>query len=129
MSREKLVGKILWTDLTVPDAVRVCDFYSAVVGWTFAPVSMGDYEDFNMNTPAEGSTVAGICFAQGVNAKLPAQWLIYIQVNDISQSITRCQSLGGQVLDGPREIGPGVTFCVIQDPAGAVAALIDPLPA
>lgn len=126
MSHEKLVGKILWTDLTVPDAAQVRDFYSAVVGWTFAPVSMGDYDDFNMNAPADGSTVAGICFAQGVNAKVPAQWLIYIQVNDINQSIARCRELGGQVVDGPREMGPGVYFCVIQDPAGAVAALIGP---
>ena len=35
-----------------------------------------------------------------------------------------CVELGGQVIDGPREMG-GQTFCVIRDPAGAVAALIN----
>ena len=40
MSHEKLIGKILWTDLTVLDATLVRNFYSAVVGWTFAPVDM-----------------------------------------------------------------------------------------
>ena len=34
MSHEKLAGKILWTDLTVPDAARVRNFYSAVGGGT-----------------------------------------------------------------------------------------------
>ena len=37
------VGSINWTDLTVPEAEKVKDFYSAVVGWKFAPVDMGGY--------------------------------------------------------------------------------------
>jgi hypothetical protein len=36
----------------------------------------------------------------------------------------RCVALGGQVLDGPRPMG-SKQFCVIRDPAGAVAALIE----
>ena len=76
-----------------------------------------------MNDPESGETVAGICHAKGPNAGLPSQWLVYIAVADLAQSIKKCLELRGQVVDGP-QILDGSQFCVIQDPAGAVAALI-----
>ena len=120
------VGSINWTDLTVPEAEKVKDFYSAVVGWKFAPVDMGGYNDFNMNLPSNGKTVAGICHKQGVNAGLPSQWMIYITVADVDRSAAQCLALGGQVLVGPKSMGGYGRYCVIQDPAGAVAALFQP---
>lgn len=84
---------------------------------------MGGYADFNMNAPAGDVPVAGICHARGVNADLPAQWLIYIRVADVDRSAARCVELGGHVISGPRGFGSQGRYCVIQDPAGAVAAL------
>jgi len=116
------IGSVMWRDLTVPDAEAVKDFYCQVAGWRAEPHGMGDYADFNIIAPDTGETVAGICHARGINANLPAQWLIYITVEDAAASAERCRELGGQILDGPREMGGG-TVCVIRDPAGAVAAL------
>ena len=116
-------GSIAWQDLTVPNAAAVRDFYCQVVGWTYTDHDMGDYADYNINLPDGSRTVAGICHAQGGNAGIPAQWLVYIVVEDVAQSVQRCIELGGKVIDGPRDMG-GQSFCVIQDPAGAVAALI-----
>ena len=122
-SKKPAVGSITWRDLTVKDAEKVRDFYSKVVGWKTSPVDMGGYNDFNMNLPGSGETVAGICHARGPNAKLPPQWLIYITVADVDESAKRCVELGGKIIDGPRAMGEQ-RFCVIQDPAGAVAALM-----
>ncbi len=58
-----------------------------------------------------------------VSTKLPSQWIIYITVQNVDKSIERCKALGGKVIDGPRMSGDK-PFCVIQDPAGAVAALV-----
>ena len=116
------VGSIVWRDLTVPNAEQVRDFYRAVVGWTAEPVAMDGYDDFNMTGPDGGEALAGICHARGPNAKLPAQWLMYITVADLDESIQGCTEMGGKVIDGPRALGDG-RACVIQDPAGAVAAL------
>lgn len=115
-------GAIGWTDLTVPDAVGIRDFYSSIVGWTHTGVDMGGYEDFCMNCPDSGRTVAGICHTSGVNANLPPVWLVYITVADLASSLARVSALGGQILAGPREAGEG-QMAVIRDPAGAVAAL------
>jgi predicted enzyme related to lactoylglutathione lyase len=117
------IGRILWQDLTVPNASEVRDFYSAVVGWAHTDHDMGDYSDYNMNQAESGETLAGICHSQGPNANIPPQWLVYIYVADVDESARKCVDLGGKLLDGPRTMGDD-KFCVIQDPAGAVAALI-----
>ena len=117
-----IIGSVSWFDLTVEDAPGIRDFYREVVGWGAEPLSMGEYDDYCMAEPENGKTVAGICHARGPNAKLPPQWLIYITVRDLDESIQRCKALGGEIIDGPRDAG-GKPKVVIRDPAGAVAAL------
>ena len=114
------------SDLTVENADEVKDFYSQVVGWQADLVDMGGYHDFNMCSPETDTPAAGICYARGVNADLPAQWLIYIVVADLDASIARCRDLGGEIVAGPKQLGERARYCVIQDPAGAVAALYAP---
>ena len=126
MSKEKPeVGSITWIDLTVPDAENVRDFYKEVVGWKPSPVSMGDYDDFTMLSPKSENAIAGVCHARGGNAGLPSQWLIYITVEDVDESAQRCVKLGGKIVSGPKEMSGYGKMCVIQDPAGAVAALFE----
>ena len=116
------VGSVAWTDLTVADAEGVRDFYAAVVGWKPQAVGMSDYSDYMMCAPGSGTGVAGVCHARGVNAGLPAQWLVYIVVDDVDAAAARCEAKGGRVLVRPKPLGGG-RYCVIQDPAGAVCAL------
>jgi hypothetical protein len=116
------VGKIGWIDLTVGDAEEVSAFYRDVVGWKSEGVEMGGYQDYCM-LPAEGGAVAGVCHARGTNEGLPAQWLIYITVADLEQSLERCRALGGEVVREARGLGGMGRFAIVRDPAGAVCAL------
>lgn len=125
-NEKPLFGTIGWTDLTVSNATEVRDFYTAVAGWKSEPVKMGDYDDYNMIAPSTGGPTAGICHSRGVNADLPAQWLIYILVEDLDASIEACRANGGEVLAGPKYMGEMGGYCVIRDPAGAAAALFCP---
>ena len=118
------IGTMVWCDLTVENADEVRDFYAQVTGWQFTRHDMGEYEDYCMNPPGDDAPVAGICHAQGPNANIPPHWLIYITVENVEASIKRCVDLGGKIVDGPRNIGDK-PFCVIQDPAGAVLAIIE----
>lgn len=126
------IGTIGWHDLTVADAPRIRDFYKAVANWGASDVAMSDsagsYADYCMHAPdgrANGPVVAGVCHARGSNSNVPPQWLMYIVVADVEASAKRCTELGGKLLDGPRKMGSQM-FCAIQDPAGAVCALISP---
>ena len=121
-SSKKNIGAIEWRDLTVEDAARVSDFYVSVVGWEKQPVSMGDYDDFNINTTVGGDTIAGICHARGDNSALPPQWLMYVRVENSTASAEKVVELGGEVIQGPRIMG-GETYFVIRDPEGAILAI------
>lgn len=120
-------GAFIWADLTVPNAEEVKDFYSAVIGWKPEPVKMGEYNDYSMNSPETGRTIAGVCHSRGMNADLPHQWLVYFTVKDVDKSAEICLHNGGKIIAGPRKMGQYGKYCVIKDPAGAVAALFSPL--
>ena len=121
---EAKIGTVVWRDLTVEDAAGVRDFYAEVVGWDVKPHPMGAYDDYEMVAKGTGETVAGVCHARGINANVPPQWLVYVLVEDVAKSAARCEAHGGKVLDGPRPVG-AKPFCVVQDPAGAVLALME----
>jgi len=128
MTDNNSIGKIAWHDLSIENADDVKDFYSKVVGWDTGAVAMnGDaagesYNDYNMNLPGTVETVAGVCHARGSNAKLPPQWIMYVGVEDANASAKECLALGGEIIDGPRDMG-GSTYYYIKDPAGAVLAI------
>lgn len=123
-NNEHNIGRIGWIDISVKDAAGLKDFYEKVVGWKTTPLQSGGVEDFCVNLPADDSTVAGICHAQGDNAKLPPHWLVYVNVGSVQESVEQAVKLGGKVIDGPRKLGER-DFCCIQDPAGAYLGLIE----
>jgi uncharacterized protein len=123
--KKNVVGTINWVDLTVENAEEIRDFYHKVVGWKVETFKMGEYDDYCMNQPVSNRNLAGICHKQGANADLPSQWLMYITVESLENSLHYCQDMGGKVLTDIRDVGNG-RYAVIQDPAGAVAALFEP---
>ena len=125
MADNSEIGKIGWIDISVDDATGLRDFYASVVGWQPESASMGDYDDFTMTTPHGASPVAGVCHARGSNAELPAQWLIYITVADVDVSAKACTDHFGKLIVAPKSMGDA-RLCIIEDPAGAVAALYQP---
>jgi hypothetical protein len=114
-------GTIGWHDLTVPDAEIVRDFYASVIGWTFEPVDMGGYSDYNMIPPG-GTPVAGVCHQRGTNADIPTAWIVYFVVADVDESVEQVRQCGGAIVAGPKGEG-GHRYAIIKDPAGAVCAL------
>src|SRR5262245_57321917 len=121
-----MADEISWVDLTVANAKQVRDFYAQVMGWKTSEVEMDGYQDFCMNDPKTGNTIAGICHARGANADVPPQWLIYFKVANLEKAMMECQCNGGTIVHGPRDMGSYGHMCVIRDPAGAVAALFEP---
>lgn len=114
-------GRIIWTDLTVPNAPQCRDFYAEVVGWRAEEVSMGEYADFNM-ADGDGEPVAGICHARGINADVPPTWMMYVSVEDLDESLAAVRRMRGSQLGPIREMGPWRT-AIIMDPAGAMLTI------
>lgn len=126
MSKPKS-GVIAWVDLTVKNAEKTKEFYKSVVGWESMPVNMGDYNDYAMLVKGTENAASGICNAKGKNADIPAQWMIYIVVEDLLESVSKVRELGGSIVAGPKNMGAEGKFAIIKDPAGAVCALFEPI--
>lgn len=124
----QLAGIVKWADLTVDDADGIRDFYSAVLGWKAIPLDVGGHDDYVMTHPDTGDAAAGICHQLGEIKGLPQQWLIYVKVDDLDDSIAACDAGGGKVVFGPKDSESMGRWCVIQDPAGAVMALTENTP-
>ena len=123
----KTIGAVGWIDLTIENAADIRDFYRDVVGWSSQDVDMGDYQDYCMVSPENGEVQTGICHSRGMNTGIPSAWMMYINVADLEKSMAACQSAGGKILDGPRQMGESGKYCFIKDPAGAVCALFEHL--
>jgi predicted enzyme related to lactoylglutathione lyase len=121
-------GLIKWADLTVDDAESVRDFYAAVVGWRPVGLPVEDREDFVMLHPQSDDPAAGICHRAGSLTGLPQQWLLYVTVEDLDDSVAAAAEFGGNVVFGPRESEALGRWCVVEDPAGAVMALTELTP-
>ncbi|MBM4171464.1 MAG: VOC family protein [Ignavibacteria bacterium] len=119
------IGSIGWIDLTVTNAQEIRDFYSKIAGWNYESLSMGEYEDYVMLQPSSKTPAAGICHKRGANAGLPSQWLIYITVANIEESVKSCEPLGGKLIAPIRNYAEMGKYCVIEDPAGSVCALFE----
>ncbi|MCH8245367.1 MAG: hypothetical protein IH951_03055 [Bacteroidetes bacterium] len=88
----------------MPETDTIRDFYSHVIGGKSPPVPIGGYEDYSMNSPEHGDPMAGVCHARGSDVPLSPVRMIYVNVEDIDASVSRCLALGGKLnrdsLDG-----------------------------
>jgi predicted enzyme related to lactoylglutathione lyase len=125
MEPDKTIGAVGWTDLTVPDADAIRDFYKNVIGWKTMDVAMGDYNDYCMLSPDDNAVRTGICHHRGSNEGIPPVWMLYINVADLDKCIEEVKKGGGAIVHGPRKMGDKARFCVIRDPAGAYCGLYD----
>ena len=112
-----------WTDLTVLQALDLRDFYADVMGWKVEPVDMDGYEDYVMKD--DRGVVCGICHARGRNSGIPPVWLPYFRVASLEVSLKQCELRGGCIVRAPQACGPEMRIAIIQDPAGAFAALFE----
>lgn len=118
-------GTLIGLDITVPDADGLRDFYTSVIGWEVEQFDMGTYSDYFMKAPGNGEVVAGIVHARGENADLPPQWLTYVVVADLEESLRRVTTGGGSLATGIKGEAGSTRYCVIRDPAGAHIALME----
>ena len=84
---------------------------------------MGDYVDFNMNSPVTDETLAGICNAKAMNKDMPSVWMVYFCVDNLDEKIKFIKKSAGEIIKGPVNAGPMGNYIVIKDPAGAICAL------
>jgi len=118
-------GHFLWNELHTTDAPKALSFYEDVLGFSHRAMDMGAAGAYYIIS--RGGADRG-----GVTSHLPGgappHWLPYVHVADVDATLARARRLGGTLPMNPEDI-PGVgRIGILQDPIGAVLALIKPNP-
>lgn len=115
-------GTFCWVELGTTDVAAAKKFYGGLFGWTITDMPMGGMP---YSVAALGDRQVGGITVLAEEAKkmgAPPNWLSYVAVDDAAAGAKKVASLGGKVLFGPLDVGPG-HMVVAQDPSGAVFAL------
>jgi len=118
-------GGWLWNELHTSDPTKALEFYQKVLGFWHRSMDMGPGGMYHILS--RGGVDRG-----GVTSHLPRgaspHWLPYVTVEDVDATIAKARAAGGKIPCEPEDI-PGVGRCgVIEDPTGAVLAILKPLP-
>jgi len=107
-------------ELTTRDVAAAKEFYGKVFDWTFEDMEMGDGQVYTGISVKEGP---GGGMMAAPTPEIPTAWLIYVQVDDVTASVTAAKDLGGTV-HMERMPVPGMGWmAVIADPTGGVFGL------
>jgi predicted enzyme related to lactoylglutathione lyase len=137
-------GSWNWSDLETRDPEAAQAFYSAVFGWEYNVVDLGEGSSVMIRVPGYGDhlealnpgTLArhrefgapeGFSDAIGwmqapATADAPARWAVTFTVADVDDATGRIPELGGTVLVEPFDV-PYVRLAVVRDLDGATFAI------
>ena len=118
--------KVWWHELNTwePDEAR--HFYSVTLGWDFEPTNLPDGSRYWV-AHQHGRAVGGIFQLTEPDFNgIPAHWMTYLAVDDITAAQTRAEQAGGEILRPAFRL-PGVgRLSVVNDASGAVIGLVEP---
>ena len=116
-------GKFIWRDLMTDDIASVKKFYSELFGWTYLDV--GDSDNDYTVVLHEGKPIAGMFKLRNVEEKHRySQWISYLSISDITQTLNYTKSSGGKIYREPFELPNRGTVSFIFDSQNAVLAFI-----
>lgn len=118
-------GMFFWNELMTPDVEEAKAFYGRVFGWTAHTAEMpggGEYTSF-----MQGEAHAGGAMAPP-GPGIPPHWMPYVRVEDADAAAAAAVEAGGQVCQAAFDVPTVGRIAVLQDPAGAVFAVIAPAP-
>lgn len=121
-------GKVVWRDLltNTPEASK--HFYGELFGWEFEEPGIifgiggaGGYTLIRHN----GRLIGGIVDTNSLDKRDNiSQWITTMSVTDIDVAAGRVAGTGGSVISPPQRIGSRGQMAIVEDPTGAVFAMI-----
>ncbi|MFQ5560076.1 MAG: VOC family protein [Nitrospinota bacterium] len=123
MKEERLKhGAFGWYELMTTDHEAAVQFYTDLFGWETEdyPMEGMKYTVLKVN----GEQVGGIMPQPPECKDMPSCWGAYVTVDDVDETASQVEKLGGKILRPPADIPKIGRFCVLQDPQGATICAI-----
>jgi predicted enzyme related to lactoylglutathione lyase len=112
-------GQFVWYDLITPDPEAAKEFYCHVIGWgTQAWKGPQPYTMWEN----EGIPIGGLVKTASGMGDTP-QWLPYVGVDDINETLSKAKDLGARIMTGPKDVPGSGRYAIVEDPQGATIAV------
>jgi uncharacterized protein len=121
------VGSLVWNELGTTNEVEGEKFYMNYFGWTTelmpgeGPMKYTVFKNDNKG-------IAGMYQFTPEMQGIPPHWVPYIGVADADSTVNKTTAGGGKLMMGPRDIPDVGRIAILQDPQGAVFAIIKTAP-
>lgn len=121
-------GTLVWNELASTDINGAATFYSRLFEWgtKVMPMPGMDYTIFEREGHPNG--VGGGYQITSSMPPMPPHWLPYFAVSDADGTTSLAKTLGASVVMEPMDIPDVGRFALLKDPAGAVFAVLKPMP-
>ena len=116
----------IWHELVTSDQKSSGAFFSNLFGWTRKEVDAGLFGIYTLFRK-DGQDVAGMMNPTPDTPEKGSYWHSYIAVDDVEDCARRAPSIGGSVVVPPHDVPDVGRICVVADPTGAIAHLMQPL--
>ena len=117
-------GRFVWHQLMTRDVPGAKKFYSKLTSWKTMPWPL---DPAYTVCHADMGPVAGImALPADVPADVPPHWLQYIGTRDVDGTAEAAVRAGGSIVKAPSDMQGAGRYAVLQDPQGAIFAIIDP---
>ena len=118
--------KVWWHELNTWEPDQAREFYNATLGWDFQPTTLPDGTRYWV-AHKEGRAVGGIFQLTEPDFEgIPAHWMTYLAVDDITSAQSRAEQAGGEILRPAFRLAGVGRLSVVNDTSGAVIGLIEP---
>jgi predicted enzyme related to lactoylglutathione lyase len=117
------VGSWFWNELASSDVNMALAFYQEVFGFDHDAMDMGPMGTYYVLKDPTGKARAGL-MQQPAGMSAASSWLPYLHVADCDAAVAKATQLGAALLRPPTDIPDVGRFAVMQDPVGAVIAVI-----
>lgn len=116
----------IWHELVTSDQNKSGAFFTELLGWTMIEVDAGDFGIYTL-FKKDGRDIAGMMNPTPDTPDKGSYWHSYISVDDVDVCANRAPALSGKVIVPPHDVPDVGRICIVEDPTGAIAHLMQPL--
>jgi predicted enzyme related to lactoylglutathione lyase len=117
-------GRFVWHQLLTRDIPAAKKFYTKLVGWKTQPWPLDP--GYTVCHAGDVPTAGMMAMAPEIPAEAPPHWMQYIGTRDVDGTAEAAVRGGGSIIKPPSDMQGAGRYAVLQDPQGAVFAIIDP---
>ncbi|BCY09441.1 VOC family protein [Actinoplanes sp. L3-i22] len=112
-----MTNAVVHWEIAGRDLPALRDFYAKAFAWTIDDAGDG----YCLVRPVDGGTGGGLMQTHG---QMPPYVTIYVDVEDLRETLSTVTGLGGRQLVPPTRINDSLSFAMFQDPAGNTVGLL-----